>query len=143
MSNEMNPAMSKPLIEWRDEYLIGVEELDYEHRDLINRLNELHEELAHHDEKEEIENCLGEIHVRVVAHFALEEHFMVENDFKNYTQHKKEHDDFLEVIVDLIEKFHTDPELSYGNKLEQQLQRWIVNHIVTSDQELATVNKGK
>lgn len=139
----MNPTIIKPLIEWRDEYLIGVEELDYEHRDLINRLNELHEELAHHDEKRNIEDCLGEIHVRVVAHFALEERFMLDNKFKNYAHHKKEHDDFLEVIVDFIEKFRTNPELSYGDELEKQLQHWIVNHIITSDQELATAKKEK
>ena len=139
----MNPTMTKPLIEWQDEYLIGIEELDYEHRDLINRLNELHEELAQHDEKREIEGCIGEIHARVVAHFALEEHFMFDNHFENYEHHKKEHDDFLGVIVDLIEKFRTNPELSYGDELEKQLQYWIVNHITTSDKELATAKKEK
>jgi hemerythrin len=137
----MNPSKTKPLLDWSDEYLIGVEELDYEHRGLFNRLNELHEELAHHDEKAKIEDCLGEIHVRVEAHFALEEHFMLDNNFKNYSRHKKEHDEFLAVIVDLTEKFRTNPELSYGDELEEQLQHWIVNHILTSDQELATVKK--
>lgn len=137
----MNPTKTKLLLDWRDEYLIGVEELDYEHRNLINRLNELHEQLAHHNEKAIIEDCLVEIHVRVEAHFALEERFMLDNDFKNYTHHKKEHDDFLAVIVDLIEKFRTNPELSYGDELEEQLQHWIVNHILTSDQELRTLNK--
>ena len=68
---------------------------------------------------------------------------MLNNNFKNYAHHKKEHDDFLEVIVDLIEKFRTDPELSYGDELEEQLQHWIVNHIITSDQELATAKKEK
>jgi hemerythrin len=139
----MNPTIIKPLIEWSDEYLIGIEELDYEHRDLINQLNELHEELAHHDEKGKIEDCLREIHVRVMAHFALEEHFMLDNNFNNYVSHKEEHDNFLVVIADLIEKFLTDPELSYGDELEEQLQHWIVNHILTSDQELATVKKDK
>jgi hemerythrin len=127
----------EPLFEWNDEYLIGIEELDYEHRDLINRLNELHGELTQHDEKGKIEDCLREIQVRVVAHFALEEHFMVDNNFYNYAPHKKEHDDFLALIADLIEKFLADPELSYGDELEKQLQHWIVNHILTSDQELA------
>jgi hemerythrin len=142
-SIEMNPTIIKPLIEWRDEYLIGIEVLDYEHRDLIDRLNEFHEELAHHDEKGKIEDCLGEVYVRILAHFALEERFMLDTNFKNYAHHKKEHDDFLEVVVDFIEKFRTDPELSYGDELEKQLQRWIINHIVTSDQELATANKEK
>ncbi len=139
----MNPTIVKPLFEWNDEYLIGIEELDYEHRDLINRLNELHGELAHHDEKGQIEDCLREIQVRVVAHFALEEHFMLENNFNNYAPHKEEHDNFLALIADLIEKFLTDPELSYGDQLEEQLRHWIVNHILTSDQELASAIEDK
>ncbi len=139
----MNPTIIKPLIEWSDEYLIGIEELDYEHRDLINRLNELHGELIQHNEKGKIEDCLREIQVRVVAHFALEEHFMLDNNYNNYAPHKKEHDDFLALIADLIEQFLTDPDLSYGDELEEQLQHWIVNHILTSDQELASVKKDK
>ncbi len=156
----MNQTIVKPLFEWSDDYLIGIDELDYEHRDLINRLNELHGELAHHDEKGKIEDCLREIQVRVVAHFALEdclreiqvrvvahfaleEHFMLENNFNNYAPHKEEHDNFLALIADLIEKFLTDPELSYGDELEKQLQHWIVNHILTSDQELASAIEDK
>ena len=139
----MNPTITKPLFEWSDEYLIGIEELDYEHRDLINRLNELHGELTHYDEKGKIEDCLREIQIRVVAHFALEEHFMLDNNYKNYAPHKKEHDDFLAVVADFIDKFLTDPGLSYGDELEKQLQYWIVNHILTSDQKLAKAQKDK
>ena len=78
-----------------------------------------------------------------MAHFALEERFMLDNNFENYIPHKEEHDNFLAIIADLIEKFLTDPELSYGDELEEQLQHWIVNHILTSDQELATAKKDK
>jgi hemerythrin len=131
--------MTKSLLKWSDEYLIGVEELDFEHKDLFSRLNELHEELAHNSDNVKIEACLEEIHTRVLAHFALEERFMRHTNFPNYKQHKKEHDDFLEVIVDIIEEFRAGPELSYGAALEAQLQQWIINHIATSDQELGSL----
>lgn len=134
--------MTKPLLEWNDEYLIGVEELDFEHKDLFDRLNELHKELARHDDKAKIEDCLGEIHARVSAHFALEEKFMRDTNFPNYEQHKREHDDFLDVIVEIIDEFRTDSELSYGDALEAQLQHWITHHITTSDQELSSLNEG-
>ena len=133
--------MTKSLLEWSDAYLIGVEELDFEHKDLFNRLNELHKELARHDDKAKIEGCLGEIHARVLAHFALEEKFMRGTNFTNYEQHNREHDDFLDVVVDIIEEFRVGPELSYGHALEAQLQRWIINHITTSDQELGSPRK--
>ena len=129
-------------MQWNDGYLIGVEELDYEHRDLFNRLNNLHQELLGQNDKENIEACLGEIHTRIMSHFALEERFMREAMTPTYEQHKREHDDFLEVIVDIIEQFRTDPDLSYGNTLEKQLRRWIVSHITTSDREMIDLNPG-
>ncbi|MCZ6870223.1 MAG: hypothetical protein O7G84_12035 [Gammaproteobacteria bacterium] len=38
------------LFQWDDAYLIGVDELDFEHKDLFARLNELHEDLVRHEE---------------------------------------------------------------------------------------------
>lgn len=128
--------MTKTLLEWSDEYLIGVDELDFEHKDLFNRLNELHTELVRHNDWARIEHCLGEIYARVLAHFALEERFMRDTNQPNYAQHKSEHDRFLEVIVDIIEAFRANPELGSAGALEAQLQQWIINHITASDQEL-------
>ncbi len=129
--------MKLPLLEWNDVYLIGVEELDFEHKDLFNRLNELHEELARHDDTARIDNCLGEIYARVLAHFALEEKFMQETDSPNYEEHKSEHDEFLEVLVDIVEEFHNNSGLGSGTRLEDQLRHWIIDHIQTRDQELS------
>lgn len=98
-------------------------------------MNELHTELVRHSDWAKIEHCLGEIYARVVAHFALEERYMRDT---NYEQHKREHDQFLEVIVDIIEAFRANSEIEHGAALEAQLQRWIINHITTSDQELAS-----
>ncbi|MEJ2131562.1 MAG: hemerythrin family protein [Gammaproteobacteria bacterium] len=126
-----------PLFDWDDAYLIGVDELDFEHKDLFARLNELHGELMRHDNKEETLACLGEIHARVMAHFALEERYMQESKDPHFAQHKQEHDAFLEVIVDIIEKFRNDPGFSYADSLERQLQVWIIDHIQTSDRTMA------
>jgi hemerythrin len=125
------------LFQWDDAYLIGVDELDFEHKDLFARLNELHEDLIRHEDKAKIDAWLWEIHTRVMAHFALEERFMREMKDPNYDHHKREHDDFLEVVVDIIEKFSDDPGFSYAAELEHQLQVWIIEHIVTSDQTLS------
>ena len=67
---------------------------------------------------------------------------MRDTNFPNYEQHKREHDDFLDVIVEIIDEFRTDSELSYGDALEAQLQHWITHHITTSDQELSSLNEG-
>ena len=124
------------LLAWNDEYLIGVEELDYEHKDLFIRLNELHEELIQHEAGDKIEYCLGEIHSRFAAHFALEENFMRESKSHNYKRHKQEHDAFLEDLIDIINNYMDSPDLTEGEELVDFLQSWIINHITTSDREM-------
>jgi hemerythrin len=51
--------MTDTLFKSDDSFLIGIEELDHEHKVLIDDINRLHEELARHDEKPEIEKYLG------------------------------------------------------------------------------------
>ncbi|MDH3513188.1 MAG: hemerythrin-like metal-binding protein, partial [Gammaproteobacteria bacterium] len=66
--------MTNTLFKWDDSFLIGIEELDYEHKVLIDDINRLNEELSGSDERSEITKCLGDIYARMQAHFALEEH---------------------------------------------------------------------
>ncbi len=57
--------MTDTLFKWDESFLIGIEELDHEHKVLIDDINRLHEDLARNDEKSEIEKCLGDIYARM------------------------------------------------------------------------------
>lgn len=128
--------MGEKLFAWSDTYLIGVKELDFEHKDLLDRLNELHLDILRGDEPAVIEACLGEVCTRVAAHFALEERYMRNTRFANYEQHKRQHDQFLDEIYDAVEMFNGGLESSYQEALETRLESWITNHILTSDKQL-------
>lgn len=127
------------LLRWSDDYLIGVEELDYEHKDLFAQLNKLQLELAADTNSENIEKTLEEIFVRVVAHFALEETYMLENKFARMVEHKKEHENFLEDMRELIGKFQATTDVDELDKLFLMLREWITRHVVYSDKELLNV----
>jgi hemerythrin len=51
--------MTETLFRWDESFLIGIEELDHEHKVLVDDINRLHEELASSD-KSEIAKWLGE-----------------------------------------------------------------------------------
>ena len=61
------------LIAWRDEYSVGLPDVDHEHRVLIAMINELAEALGPETPHARIVGALGEICSRIAAHFALEE----------------------------------------------------------------------
>jgi hemerythrin-like metal-binding protein len=83
--------MNDTLFKWDDSFLIGIEELDHEHKVLIDDINRLHEELARHGEKSEIEKGLGNICARIQAHFAHEQHVMKEYGYRFYDEHDCSH----------------------------------------------------
>lgn len=131
--------MTAPLLEWTQACRIGIDMLDYEHQDLFARLNELHEELLTHDERGRIEACLGEIHARMAAHFALEEKFMQEKKYANYREHKAEHDRLLDEFGEFMMRFARNPDLGYGAAEQLTLKRWVIEHVLTSDRRMSAV----
>ncbi len=135
--------MTETLFKWDDSFLIGIEELDHEHKVLIDDINRLHEELARHGEKSEIEKCLGDICARMQAHFALEEHVMKEHGYRFYDEHKREHDELLDSYTGYMAQFLNDGAVSCGDPLEDNLKQWVIRHIVTSDKKMSLMVREK
>jgi hemerythrin len=135
--------MTDTLFKWDDSFLIGIEELDHEHKVLIDDINRLHEELARHDEKSVIEKCLGDIYARMQAHFALEEHVMKEHGYKYFDEHKREHDELLDSCTEYMVQFLNDTGVSYSSPIEDNLKHWVINHIVTSDKKMSLMVQEK
>ena len=129
--------MSKQILEWSDSYLVGIEELDIEHKELINRLNQLHKKFyRRHSDRSSFESYLKDIQDRIHTHFIMEEAMMRDSAYPDFVQHKKEHDAFLQVIDNLVRKYRTNPGYSFENVVEDILRQWIGNHIAASDHKL-------
>lgn len=137
------PTMTYSPLRWNDSFLIGIDELDYEHKALIDDINELHEKLARLDEKLEIERCLGEIFARMQAHFALEEHVMKERGYEFFDEHKREHDALLDTYTEHMVQFLNDTDISGSAPIEDSLKYWILDHILVSDKKMSLMVRKK
>jgi hemerythrin len=126
------------LLEWKDDYLLGLESLDFEHEDLFKCINDLHEQCRIQDEGVEVEDCLGQLYARLAAHFALEEHAMSEMKNPHYDAHKAEHDQFLEEVTEMVSGFGTNPGEEHVEAFAIRVKEWIVHHITTTDRQLVT-----
>ena len=135
--------MTDRLFKWNDSFLIGIEELDQEHKILIDDINRLHEELVMNDEKSEIEECLGDIYTRMQAHFALEEHVMKEHGYKYFDEHKREHEELLDNYTEYMVQFLNDSGVSSDKSIEENLKHWVITHIVTSDKKMSLMVQEK
>jgi len=123
------------LIEWKEQYSLGVPEVDHEHRELIDLINELYQSATGPDAEITVVDFLGELYARVGAHFALEEKIMRDNKYDEYVDHKTDHERLLDDIRDLMDDYedgvYVDME-AFGKRLED----WFSTHFRTRDARL-------
>ena len=125
------------LIEWREEFRVGVPEVDHEHKELIGIINDLNAAAQSTRDPEAIVDFLGEIYARIAAHFALEEKVMRERHYDQYAEHKANHEELLDGIRDIMDAFETGAYgEDYQNSLGEHLRAWFTEHFKTHDARL-------
>ena len=124
------------IVEWKEEYRIGIPAVDYEHRRLIDLINNLHNDLSGNPDKAEVLACLGEIYARISAHFALEERVMRERRYDQHAEHKEDHERLLDEIRDIMDRCEVEADFSYAAALSRELGDWFAVHFRTKDARL-------
>jgi hemerythrin len=120
------------LIQWRDEFSVGVAAVDHEHRQLIELINTLNDNAQAGHDRDQVVRWLGEIFTQVSAHFALEEKIMRDSAYDGYAEHKRAHEDLLDELRDIMDRVEDDggyDEARLGNDLD----RWFSVHFKTQD----------
>ncbi len=120
------------LVEWRDEFKIGIEEVDFEHQELIELINELYAEAKKEDSASAVMDCLEEIFAKISAHFALEEKVMRDLQYDEYEDHKEDHELLLDSIMDIMDEYADDTGLD-EEEFAERLNDWFVRHFSTKD----------
>ncbi|MCC6466812.1 MAG: hemerythrin family protein [Alphaproteobacteria bacterium] len=124
------------LLEWRNEFSIGVAEVDYEHRELIKLINHLHQTLVEGTSDPQTAEFLGEIHSAIAAHFALEEKIMRESRYSAYPEHKEDHEALLDEIREIMDDFDSGAYAAGKSDLGATLTAWFGQHFQTHDAKL-------
>jgi hemerythrin len=124
------------LIEWRKEFNTGIADVDHEHRELVELINRLHEQIAAGAEPLRVSEFLGEVFARIAAHFALEESIMRKHSYDEYRAHKAEHEQLLDEIRDIMDAQQVGAAFAYEAKLSSAVRNWFVNHFKSKDARL-------
>ena len=123
------------LIEWKDEFSVGVPDVDYEHQKLISLINDLHGAMSSDDSDVTVMDFLGEIYAHVSAHFALEEKIMRERKYDQYAEHKADHEVLLDELRDIMDDY--DARIDFDEKaFGARLGAWFAEHFRTKDARL-------
>lgn len=116
------------LIEWKEEYSVGVSEIDTQHQKLVEIINELFHAVEESKEKERIPFILTELVSYAEYHFSTEEKHFEEFDFEGKEEHIKVHDSYREKIAQFLERYKEDESL-LSLEIMSFLKEWWLGHI--------------
>jgi cytochrome c len=123
------------LLQWKDEYSVGIEAVDYEHKELIDLINRLYARLDAPDAKLTVPAFFGDLLRGISAHFALEEKQMREYGYDRLASHKEDHERLLDELRDIMDAFERAAEVD-SVELAQRLDIWFTRHFKTHDARL-------
>lgn len=118
-----------------ENYLVNVAEIDNQHKEIVNLINELHD-LS--EKKKSIDHSLfviREILSKSIHHFTTEESLMQKYNFINYYSHKIEHDRFIRKVREFVENDESEDKLLIPDFL-LFLRNWLTSHIESKDKNL-------
>lgn len=112
---------------WKDEYSVGNELLDAQHRGLIDLVNRL-------DGGEPLDRMLEELTLFAGTHFRDEERLLEAAGYPDLVQQKKQHKAFQAWLDRNLDTCRSGGEASVARRdLYAYLSVWIANHLMVYD----------
>ncbi len=119
-------------LEWNNQYLLGLSEVDKQHQQLFALVNRLHEHVVNGEPQSSAGAILDELIEYTVEHFATEEKRFLEDDYPQYDEHKNEHDLLTRQALEFQEKFRAN-QIMVTFDLLDFLSDWLKKHTTDSD----------
>jgi hemerythrin len=120
------------LITWRDEFSVGVAEIDTQHKHLVNLINQLHDAMRVGKGKDIMDKVLDELIAYTQTHFRHEERLMQTRGYSELAGHQAEHNKLTQQALDYQQQFRAG-KIAMTLPLMNFLKDWLTTHILTVD----------
>ncbi len=118
-------------ITWSDNLSIGIPVIDEEHRSLVLLANEFQLALSEGHGTEKVAIVFDKLLEYTAKHFKNEEEYMEKNSYPNIEEHKAEHLDLVNQVMEL----NKDKRYVFPENISEFLSSWLKEHIMGSDKE--------
>ena len=122
------------LMEWNDSLSVKVTEIDKQHQNLLNLINNLNDAMKEGKSKEVLKDIIEGLLEYSANHFTAEEKYFDQFHYPKGTAHKKEHTKFVTDIMEFKKGFD-DGKLTLSLDVMNFLKDWLSNHIKGSDKQ--------
>ncbi len=122
-------------MEWDENFSVGVDEIDDDHKKLVEHLNELHDAVTGGIGHIALGKILEGLMLYTVYHFSHEERLFLHAQYPGYEGHKREHERLTDQVKAVYETFTADPLGMLAMEVLDFLKDWIAIHIMQSDKK--------
>lgn len=127
-------------VQWSDSYSIGLQEIDDQHRTLIDLMNDLWAAITTNAPIDDSQKILERLEHYTVAHFGAEETMMRTIGYPDFDTHQLAHRHFVKRLQSEAQRLKNGEKLSLD--ILHFLQDWLVNHILVNDKAYAAYYSG-
>ena len=124
--------LPRPLIPWRDCYATNVVIVDRDHKQLVERINTLHEARTAGRADAVLQGLLADLMDYTREHFEREEGLMAEHGYPERDSHHAAHQKLTETVTQLQQRLQSG-ETQLGTEVFRVLREWLLDHIVAED----------
>lgn len=129
---------------WTPELSVGVDEIDEQHRELLDRIDRLLRTIEDHHADDEIRRLLGFLETHVVLHFGTEEKLMVRTGYAGTRAHRDAHQRFLEDFSAIQAQFEAAGATpAMVQAVSSRVCGWLCDHIRSVDRGLGRFLKSR
>ncbi|MBL3526193.1 MAG: hemerythrin family protein [gamma proteobacterium endosymbiont of Lamellibrachia anaximandri] len=121
-------------VEWSDSLSVGIEEIDEQHKILVNLINRMHQAIHERHGSDAVKGILAELADYTRIHFAVEESLMRILNYPGYEEHKEIHEELLNHVIELVQKVESG-KTAIGFELLHFLKTWLTKHIMEEDMQ--------
>ena len=119
-------------VEWTQELETGIKEIDGQHRQFVNLINEL-DDVIQTGNADGIKHVIEGVLNHTVTHFEFEEELMRKAGFSSLKAHQQSHEFFMRKVAVLRGNFNAGENVS--TLLLSMLKGWLANHIKGEDRD--------
>lgn len=117
---------------WEDSLSVHVDEIDEQHKVLVELINELNEAMQRGRDRTAVGSVLASLIEYTKTHFSFEEKVMVTHNYPAYQRHKSEHDKLTAKVLDLQRDYRAG-SAEMSDEVMRFLRSWLVGHIQGMD----------
>ena len=129
--------MSDNTIEWRQNYNLDIDIIDFQHHYFADLINRLSEQLKHTDDRQFQAALISELNAYARFHFISEENLMNQAGYPDLQQHKKLHHDLMDQLSIKESRLELHHGTEEADSIIEFLRDWFLQHTVIEDRKFA------